>query len=304
MFPVKIRHLSLSLSLTHTLHHLSVRGITAIHPSQSMQPSVHQHVVVMRHGDRIDNFEPLWASTAARKWDPPLVEAGRVRAFCTARKLRNHLDFPIHRIFVSPFLRCLQTAYEAVSALCAVDDDPNHMSSADGVTIDPSKLKVHVEYGLCEMLNKEAIRLEMAPKDGNFEFNISDCEALLPAGTVDSAVERVYEKLPQWEETVTGARARYVRVIKALADKYPSENLLLVTHGEGVGVSVSAFLKEVTVYEVEYCAYSHLKRPIIFKEDQSFTAGDFEVLIKGQTGISLCPTSTPTDDPLNQPNSI
>lgn len=104
----------------------------------------YQNVVVMRHGDRIDNFEPLWAATAARPWDPPLVEAGKVRAFCTGRKFRTQLGFPIHRVFVSPFLRCLQTAAEVVSALCAVDDvvvDPDRMTS-DGVQIDPSKLKV------------------------------------------------------------------------------------------------------------------------------------------------------------------
>lgn len=100
-----------------------------------------QYVVVMRHGDRIDSFEPLWVSTAARPWDPPLIEEGRVRAFCAGRKIRTQLGFPIHRVFVSPFLRCIQTAAEAVSALCAVDDDPNTISS-DGVSIDPSKLKV------------------------------------------------------------------------------------------------------------------------------------------------------------------
>lgn len=100
-----------------------------------------QNVVVMRHGDRIDSFEPLWVSTAARPWDPPLIEEGRVRAFCAGRKIRTQLGFPIHRVFVSPFLRCIQTAAEVVSALCAVDDDPNTMSS-DGVSVDPSKLKV------------------------------------------------------------------------------------------------------------------------------------------------------------------
>lgn len=29
-----------------------------------------------------------------------------------------------------------------------------------------------------------------------------------------------------------GARARYAQIIKALADKYPSENILLVSHGK------------------------------------------------------------------------
>lgn len=45
------------------------------------------------------------------------------------------------------------------------------------------------------MLNKEAIRLDVAPKDGNFGFDISECEAKLPAGTVDHSVERVYEEV-------------------------------------------------------------------------------------------------------------
>lgn len=39
-------------------------------------------------------------------------------------------------------------------------------------------------------------------------------------------------QMPQWEETVTDTRVRYEHVFKALADKYPSENLLLVTHGK------------------------------------------------------------------------
>ncbi|XP_031287763.1 uncharacterized protein LOC116146488 [Pistacia vera] len=245
-----------------------------------------QNVVVMRHGDRVDNFEPLWTMTAARPWDPHLVEEGRVRAFCTGRKIRNGLAFPIHRVFVSPFLRCIQTAHEVVYALCAVDDDPNSLSSKDVASIDPSKLKVSIEYGLSEMLNRQAIRANLAPKDGNFGFNASELQAMLPAGTVDTSATRVYEELPKWEETVGGARDRYAQIIKALADKYPSENLLLVTHGEAVGVAVSAFAKDKTVYEVDYCAYVELKRPVESKND-SCSAGDFEVYTDhGKTGVS------------------
>lgn len=151
------------------------------------KPHHYQNVVVMRHGDRMDNFEPLWVSTAARPWDPPLVEAGKKRAYATGLKLRTHLGFPIHRVFVSPFLRCVQTASEVVSALCALDDNPN--------AIDPSKVKVSIEYGLCEMLNKEAIRSESAPKDGNFGFKISELEPILPAETVDRTVEPLYKEV-------------------------------------------------------------------------------------------------------------
>jgi hypothetical protein len=72
----------------------------------------------------------------------------------------------------------------------------------------------------------------------------------------------------------------------------PSSELLLncVYAGEGVGVAVSAFKKDVTVYEVDYCAYTELRRPIVHK-DQSFTAGSFEVLTRnGQNGVSFFPS--------------
>lgn len=90
---------------------------------------LYQNIVVMRHGDRIDNFEPSWAINAERKWDPPLVEAGKTRAFNTGRKLRENLGFPIHRVFVSPFLRCLQTAAGVVCGLCSENHDPTRIDT-------------------------------------------------------------------------------------------------------------------------------------------------------------------------------
>lgn len=249
-------------------------------------------MIVMRHGDRIDNVEPLWITTAPRPWDPPLVHAGKVRAFCTGRKLRNNLGFPIHRVIVSPFTRCIETASQAVSALAAInDDDPLKMTS-DDISIDPSRVKVSVELGLCEILNKEAIRTELAPRNGNWGFKIPEIEAQFPAGTVDSTVGLLYQKFPKWEESLLDARARYVHVIRALADKFPSENLLLVTHGEGVGVAISAFLKDTSVFEVEYCAYAHLQRQVSFSSNRAITADDFDVVTKnGQSGIRFFATS-------------
>ncbi|KAI4356674.1 hypothetical protein L6164_000679 [Bauhinia variegata] len=270
---------------------LSTGTGTKVHENKEShgRPDFYQNVIVMRHGDRMDNFEPLWVSTAARPWDPPLFHEGRVRAFGTGRKFRNTLGFPIHRVFVSPFLRCVETAKEVVSALCAFNDDPE-VKTSDGVLTDPSKVKVSVEYGLCEMMSSAAIRREVAPKDGNWGFNISERESMLPAGTVDSNVERVYKELPKWEEPVADTRARYQQIIKDLADKYPSENLLLVTHGEGVGVALSSFLNGATVYEVNYCAYIELKRPI-FKKDQGFLPGAFDVITEtGQTGVGYIPS--------------
>ncbi|XP_054783239.1 uncharacterized protein LOC129290478 [Prosopis cineraria] len=253
--------------------------------SKMSSPDFYQNVVVMRHGERMDNFEPLWASTASRPWDPPLFRDGWIRAQETGRTLRKSLGFPIHRVFVSPFLRCIQTASEVVTALCAVHDDPSPLSS-HAISIDASKVKVSVEYGLCEMMNSKGIRPGVAPKDGNFSIDISQCEAMLPAGTVDDKAERLYKELPKWEEPASSTRARYEQVFKDLANKHPTENLLLITHGEGVGVALSAFKKDAQVSQIEYCAYVKLRRPV-FQKDQSFTAGEFKALnLSGQSGIT------------------
>lgn len=252
-----------------------------------MATQENQNVIVMRHGDRLDNFEELWVMKAERPWDPPLHQDGKIRAFCTGQKIRSSIDFPIHRVFVSPFHRCVQTAAEVVRALCDVADhsgESNVLSSnSDSVIIDPSKVKVSIEYGLCEMLNLVAVRAAVAPKDGDFKFSISQYESELPAGTVDNTVEPVYKKLPEWEESLESARARYVEVVKALADKYPSENLLLVTHGEGIGSIFTELNKDATVLEVAYCGHLYAKRSIQSGENQSFTAGEF--VYEKQTGI-------------------
>ncbi|PON70220.1 Histidine phosphatase [Trema orientale] len=157
-------------------------------------PAHRQNVVVMRHGDRLDHFEPLWVSTAARPWDPPLLESGLTRAFHTGRKFRNNLGFPIHRVFVSPFLRCVQTAGEVISGLFALADDPNSVTGGS-VPIDASKVKVSIEYGICEMLNNEAIQPVSVPRDGDFGFKVSELEGLFPDGTVDRSVEPVYKEV-------------------------------------------------------------------------------------------------------------
>ncbi|CAA0806023.1 Phosphoglycerate mutase family protein [Striga hermonthica] len=135
------------------------------------------------------------------------------------------------------------------------------------------------------MMNSLAIRDPVAPKDGIFTFSISECEAVLTAGTIDKTVEMVYKEVPRWQETADGGRARYLEVVKTLADKHPSENLLLVTPGEGVGSAVSGCLPDFMVFEVDYCAHSVLRRPMMaLGENQSFTVLGSP---KGLSGIAL-----------------
>ncbi|CAA6657075.1 unnamed protein product [Spirodela intermedia] len=236
----------------------------------------------MRHGDRIDQFEPLWTLQAARPWDPPLMDDGKIRAWTTGRRLRvSQLGFRIHRV----------TAKEVVSALCARCENEASLlalQSSQGVPIDPSAVKVSIEFGLCEVISSQTIKVDWATKDGIWFPDVSELEIVLPAGTVDHSVWQVYHELPLWEEEMGEARKRYKKVILALADKYPNENLLLVTHGEAVGVSVAAFLEGFDVAEVDFCAYSHLQRKISYTNSGGLFVEPFKVLTKdGQNGISL-----------------
>ncbi|KAK8941199.1 hypothetical protein KSP39_PZI009737 [Platanthera zijinensis] len=246
-----------------------------------------QNVVVMRHGDRIDAAEPLWSAHADRPWDPPLTSTGKIRAWTTGKKLRS-IGFPVHRVVVSPFLRCLQTAAEVITALCCVLDEDTHILSLEtssGALIDPTRVKVNIEYGLCEVLCMEAMRIIGPPKDGIWFPDVSELEALLPVGTLDHSVDGLYQQLPSWEEPLAAARERYQSVIEALADKFPQENLLLVTHGEAVGVSVSSYLNDAVVYEVEYCAYSHLLRQVCSEPSKTVAAGGFKLMTRSQSGL-------------------
>lgn len=45
------------------------------------------------------------------------------------------------------------------------------------------------------MMSADAIKEDLIPKDGKWGFDISNLEAMLPAGTVDRSVDRVYKEV-------------------------------------------------------------------------------------------------------------
>lgn len=118
-----------------------------------------------------------------------------------------------------------------------------------------------IEYGLSEMMNTQAMGVivsKLAPSVNKWFPDLPELEADFPAGTIDHSAEPIYPEVsafqlilycsiqeqsstpkpifglqvPKWEESIMESRSRYASIIKALADKYPRENLLLVTHGE------------------------------------------------------------------------
>lgn len=55
--------------------------------------------------------------------------------------------------------------------------------------------QVAIEFGLCETLNTMAIKSDVLPKDGKFDFKFSDLEATFPEGTFDHNVEMAYKEV-------------------------------------------------------------------------------------------------------------
>jgi len=56
-------------------------------------------------------------------------------------------------------------------------------------------LQVHIELGLCEALCSQAMRISVPAKDEKWFAEISELEALFPAGTLDHSVERIYQQV-------------------------------------------------------------------------------------------------------------
>uniref|UniRef100_A0A453JAU8 Phosphoglycerate mutase family protein n=1 Tax=Aegilops tauschii subsp. strangulata TaxID=200361 RepID=A0A453JAU8_AEGTS len=170
----------------------------------SMAAGRQQRVVVMRHGDRLDHAEPMWPANKPRPWDPPLTDAGVLRAWTVGKRIRAQAaadGYALHRVLVSPFHRCLQTAAQAVAALCAVPDDAALaavLDSSANVPLDTSRVKVSIEYGLSEMMNVEAMGAlvsQVAPSVEKWFPDQAELEAILPPGTIDHSTQPLFPEV-------------------------------------------------------------------------------------------------------------
>ena len=138
--------------------------------SNSHNSAKKMFVVVARHGERWDYIQRdaghNWIATAARPWDPPLSPNGLKQATRLGEHLSQTLQEmnlpPISAAYSSPFLRCRQTACQAVEAL-------NKQKSA--AANDGNAVKVKVELGLSESLNDNWYRSWALPgSDGTWGF--------------------------------------------------------------------------------------------------------------------------------------
>eukprot|EP00243_Klebsormidium_subtile_P009836 TRINITY_DN504_c0_g1_i1.p1 TRINITY_DN504_c0_g1~~TRINITY_DN504_c0_g1_i1.p1 ORF type:complete len:353 (+),score=47.91 TRINITY_DN504_c0_g1_i1:32-1090(+) len=231
-----------------------------------------QNMFVVRHGERSDDAIPGWEKTAARPWDPPLTEKGFQQAYNVGQQLRNE-GYKIDRVVISPFLRCLQTAGEIIKALMDGGGEDETVKDSKGKGVEraqdgtargpASKVKAHIDYGLTELLNARAIRnlprsgADLHSKD-TWLLPEEQLHALLPPGVLDESLG-TQGTFPDWPEDDKVCHARYADTYNRVGDQFPNEDIICVTHGEGVGVSASRF-KRVVVYAVNYCGFTQAQR--------------------------------------------
>lgn len=197
-------------------------------------------------------------SGAARPWDPALTEKGKMQAWRAGRKIRLE-DWNVTRIVTSPFLRCVQTAVEVIAGFCLLPQSVEGSESGNGSPAPVLTIKASIEFGMAEM-----IRGQWAfnpSEDDPWTLGLAELYSMLPTESYDPSFQPIREKLPLSWESVADVQTRYTSTFQKIANRYPDENILCITDGEGVMQSVSMTWPRTEVHGVANCAYSHGQRP-------------------------------------------
>ncbi|KAL6735690.1 hypothetical protein Aduo_006106 [Ancylostoma duodenale] len=153
----------------------------------------------VRHGERVDNLNKAWKLTAERWDDPPLSPRGHQQAREVGIALAAE---PIDYAICSPFTRCIETVTEIFSVR----------------KVSPL---IWIEPGLGESLN-----VCMTPPG---RPTMEQIKKMNP--NVDDTYEPVYSVLPPEFGGDAGCIPRVIKTLKTILTKYPTGNILFVSHG-------------------------------------------------------------------------
>lgn len=184
-----------------------------------------QTVWIARHGSRLDFIDLDWFNQAERPYDPPLAPEGEIQAQELGNRLKSE---SIKHIFVSPFLRTVQTAH---------------------IVADILDLPIKLEAGLSEWLNPD--------------WMDEDPERL-PINTLAEQYPRIdlsYQSrvIPQYPETVEQMYSRVAATAQELVEQC-SEDLLIVGHGASVMGTAKALVPESPEIQANFCCLVQIER--------------------------------------------
>jgi broad specificity phosphatase PhoE len=165
--------------------HFSLSNTEHILRNSDFMPTI----LLIRHAHRLDFIQPEWFETAAYPYDPPLSALGWQQTLELAPKL---LHLPIDRIFTSPYLRTLQTAYPIASGI-------NRVRCGLG-------LKLCIENGLREWLHPD-----WSP---TLPETLPLAEKILQVPLIDVKYTGIFE--PQYPETLEAVNIRSQQVAEKI----------------------------------------------------------------------------------------
>jgi broad specificity phosphatase PhoE len=208
------------------LESIPKRGLILVNPSVASNLSQKpQTVWIARHGNRLDFVNPEWFNTAERRYDPPLSADGLVQAQELGQRLKTE---NIQHLFVSPFLRAIQTANEVAKVI---------------------NLPLNLEAGLGEWHNGEW--MTEAPETNPQEF----LAAAYP-GINWSYQSHLH---PQYPETKADVNRRTAATIKQLVSKFDGD-ILLVGHSASVFGITQGLVTETPDCKVALCSLTKVAR--------------------------------------------
>ncbi|PSB10972.1 histidine phosphatase family protein [Pleurocapsa sp. CCALA 161] len=178
-----------------------------------------QTVWIARHGNRLDFINPEWFNTATRRYDPPLSEDGFIQAAELGQRLKSE---KIKHLFVSPFLRTIQTANEVAQIM---------------------NLEMKLEAGLSEWHNSQW--MTQSPEIHPQEF----------LATAYPAIDWSYQSqiYPQYPETKADVNRRTAATIKQLLSQY-DEDILIVGHGASVFGVTQGLVANIPDAKIALCS--------------------------------------------------
>ena len=181
-------------------------------------------VWIARHGARADYVNGEWVTWPERPHDPPLSELGLRQAEDMAEFFRKQ---DIHHIFVSPYLRTLQTIRPTARAL---------------------GLPIKIEIGLSECL-----------------WNNPSQPPFLASSALHQQFPEVDERYRPWLPALTGpepeeaAHQRGAQLAQALVERFEG-NLLLVGHGVTVLGAVRGLAGSAVTVQTSFAAISRIEQ--------------------------------------------
>jgi broad specificity phosphatase PhoE len=222
-----------------------------------------QHIFVLRHGMRADD-DRYDRGAVQRTWDPPLSDRGRQQVYeqgAVIQSIMEQQKKSITRIVSSPFTRCLQTS-----------------------DVLAERFKIHecikIDNGVSELMSRAVIldrnkKIEMIRKQG-LVVHTDDIPALFSNCLTGASSPALGVPVNQTEtDDHKGAGyARFKNSITRIADEDPTQNIVIVTHWDGVAAAVNLPLPGVVVLNTTYGGFIHLICDRSVSEQPSWKTGD------------------------------